>query len=262
MPQSSELLKKNGYGSLIWLSCIDEPRNKSQITKEWGLSLSARTLHREDIKNTTDALIKEKLLKDAGNGKFESIFDGLPEVLKQRASILEEIELKEENKRGSILRQLTSGLNRIPETNRPSRLKYSITKQSKILFRFANYSRLIEFLNHTEVKNGLLGMSGIKMLYGFEIDEKDTRRQIMSDPLLPFVIMGYAYQSVSSMHDKPKASQQISLLLEGQPLLTYLSYCMSIFEQYMLRKNPDKSDDLLTTHLKEIFKNRAVSPHL
>ncbi|MFH1472451.1 MAG: hypothetical protein ABIF85_06125 [Nanoarchaeota archaeon] len=260
MPQSSELLKKTGYGAIIWLSCIDEPRNKTQITREWGLSLSAKTLHREDIKNTFDALINEKLLKEVGDGKFESIFDGLPEVLKQRASILEEIEQKEENTRGSIRRQLTVDLSQIPEINVPDKLHYIITKPSKILFKFANYPHFIDFLNHKAIKNGLLNMDRIKTLYGFGIDEKDARRQIMSDPLLSFIVMGYAYQLVSNMHDKSDTSQQIRLLLEGQPLFTYLSYCISLFELYLLRQNLDKSDDLFITHLKEIFKSRAISP--
>ncbi|MBU4300349.1 hypothetical protein L6303_06000 [archaeon] len=75
-------LKKDGYIGLIWLSCIDKPRNKLEITRKWytSSSLSGRPLHRESAQKTIKALIDNGLLEADGNN-YSSKFEGLPQLV-------------------------------------------------------------------------------------------------------------------------------------------------------------------------------------
>ncbi|MFB6199446.1 MAG: hypothetical protein ABEJ83_01090 [Candidatus Nanohaloarchaea archaeon] len=78
------LRDKQGYSRLIFLSCIDKPRNKMEITREWGLSESSKPLHRKSVNDEIELLRADMVLETKDSKLHSSLSDpkkGFPEYL-------------------------------------------------------------------------------------------------------------------------------------------------------------------------------------
>lgn len=81
-PKLPEILSRKGYGQLIFLSCIERPKNRREIAEDWGLSIKAKLLYRPGVEASIKNLITDGLLEKMKNGKLSSTFKGIPAIIK------------------------------------------------------------------------------------------------------------------------------------------------------------------------------------
>ena len=67
--------RNHGYSRLIFLSCIDQRRNRMEITRKWNMSEKGRPLYRKGAQEDLTNLHKYEMVNDSGDG-IKSIFSG------------------------------------------------------------------------------------------------------------------------------------------------------------------------------------------
>jgi len=202
MSHTFEIFTGKGYGALIFLSCIEKPKNRTDITKDWGLALNARPLYRPGVEPSIQNLINEGLLEKTKDEKLFSSFKGLPKVLKQLVKSNEEIDKK---------------LNLI----------VSFTPFFELLE--AKHAEVIAFLNKPWVREEILNTENIKKYFNDSIEL--TRKQGIS-PITYIPFAAYLYG------EKAKGKQDFTQLFPiisaqgGFNFAVYYTVCEAAFEKH------------------------------
>lgn len=81
------LEKQEGYSRLIYLSCIDEPRTRMDLTREWGMSESGRHLYRESVKETLGQMRNRGFIEQTSKGIKSSFNRRIENYLEQETGL-------------------------------------------------------------------------------------------------------------------------------------------------------------------------------
>lgn len=89
-----ELVHSSGMEKIVFLSALDEPRNKSKISKIWDVTVSGGPLYKKSTNRGIDHYIEEGLLEKEGNDfsanlKSEAFKEDLEKVLDQSGDVNE-----------------------------------------------------------------------------------------------------------------------------------------------------------------------------
>jgi len=173
---------KKNWGTVVFYSTIDRWRNKTQISKEWDLSVSGGVLYQEEGSKETKKLCDEGLIEPRGK-TFYADFNS-----KAFKELLREILENEAEKEGA-----------------------SDVTSKMALKMIDNIEEFIEFLDREEIRERVLSLENIKEVYN---ENTQTLRKF---PHLPFkaVISGFAVVWVEDRLGEMEGSQPIIKMMKG-----------------------------------------------
>ncbi len=85
MHSTPKLLECKGMGALIFLSCVERPKTKREITQDWGLAKDTRQIYQAGVGHDIDQLKQDGFLSIEGDNIYSS-FEGLSTLIKNTGS--------------------------------------------------------------------------------------------------------------------------------------------------------------------------------